>query len=55
VGHISAITFTNNAGLMADQKVMTRDKYNTVDKAIRHTMSTISSADGQWEGRKLNE
>jgi len=46
---------TNNAGLMDDQKVMTRDNYNNVDKAIRHTMSTISSADGQWEGRKLNE
>jgi len=46
---------TDNAGLLDDQKGKTRDQYYTVDKAIRRKMVTISSADGQREGRKLNE
>jgi len=46
---------TNNAGLLVDQKIRTRDMYHTVDKAIRHTMSTISSADGHCQQRKLIE
>jgi len=46
---------TDNAGLLKDQKVRTRDRYYTVDKAIRHTMSAISSADGHCQQRKVNE
>jgi len=46
---------SHNAGLLTDQKVRTRDRYYTVDKAIRHTMSTISSADGHCQKRKLRE
>jgi len=38
---------TYNGILSTDQKIKTRDKYHTVDTAIRHKMSTISSADGQ--------
>jgi len=46
---------TDNAGLSIDQKVRTQYKYHTVDKAIRHKMSTISSADGHYQQRKLKE
>jgi len=41
-----------NAGLVLDQKIRTRDMYRNVDKAIRHTISTISSADGNCQQRK---
>jgi len=51
----SLTTSANNAGLLADQKVRTRDQYYTFDKAIRHTMSRISSADGHCQQRKVNE
>jgi len=46
---------TNNARLLTDQKIRTRDMYCTFDKAIRHKMSNVSSADGQCQQRKLNE
>jgi len=45
----------HNAGLVVDQKAWTRDRYHTVDKAIRHKMSTISSADGHCQQRKLHK
>jgi len=47
--------YSNKASLSDDQTVRTRDKYHTVDKAIRHKMSTISSADGYCRQRKLKE
>jgi len=49
------VTYSNNAGLLVDKKIRTWDMYHTVDKAIRHTISTISSSDGQCQQRKLKE
>jgi len=46
---------TNNAELSTDQDIRTRDSYHTVDKAIRHKMSNVSSADGHYRQRKLKE
>jgi len=46
---------TDNASLMIDQKVRPRHRYHTVDKAIRHTMSMISSADGHCQQRRLTD
>jgi len=53
--HYNIDALTNNAGLSVVQKVRTRDKYHTVDKAIRHKTSTISSADGNYQLRKLKD
>jgi len=47
------INLTHNVGLSTVQKARARDKYYTVEKAIRHTMSTISSADGHCQQRNL--
>jgi len=46
---------THNARLSTDQKVMAHDKYHTVDKVIRHKMSTTSSDDGHCQQRKVKE
>jgi len=46
---------TDNAELITDQDIRTRDNYHTVDKAIRYKMSNVSSADGHHQQRKLKE
>jgi len=52
---ISWAGITYNAELSTDQNIRARDNYHIVDKAIRHKMSNVSSADGHYQQRKLKE